>query len=241
MLAGVLLLVALASFAWFLRGDRAEYARMKALTDTRDRQRRYATWAAKAFALFGVLSVVELALLGRADAVLRFPAEFAALADWLGFAKDDDFPYAVFAGAALGGGVAGALVVGVIERRRDKPVAIGDFDALLPRNRAELAYAALLSVNAGLSEELFFRLLIPLLVTVLTGSAIAGFAFAAILFGLAHLYQGWKGIAATFVLGLAMTAIYLFTQSLIAAIVFHAIVDLNALVVRPILTRRIAA
>ena len=65
----------------------------------------------------------------------------------------------------------------------------------------------------------------------LTGSAIAGFAFAAILFGLAHLYQGWKGIAATFVLGLAMTAIYLFTQSLLAAIVFHAIVDLNALVV----------
>jgi uncharacterized protein len=240
MLAGVLLLAALASFAWFLRGDRAEYAAMKALTGTRDRQRRYATWTVKAFALFGVLSVVELALLGRAGAVLHFPAEFAVVADGLGFAKDDDFPYAVFAGAALGGGAVGALIVGVIERRRHKPVAIGEFDALLPRNPAELAYAALLSVNAGLSEELFFRLLIPLLVTILTGSAVAGFAFAAILFGLAHLYQGWKGIVATFVLGLAMTAIYLFTQSLLAAIVFHAIIDLNALVFRPILTRRIS-
>ena len=61
------------------------------------------------------------------------------------------------------------------------------------------------------------------------------------LFGLAHLYQGWKGIAATFVLGLALTAVYLVSRSLIAAIVFHAIIDLNALVVRPILTRRIAA
>ena len=240
MIAAMLLFAALASFAWFLRGDRAEYARMKALVDTRDRQRRFASWTVKGFMLFGVLSIAELALLGRADAPLRFPAEFAALADTLGFAKDDDFPYAIFAGAALGGGAVGALIVGLIERRRHKPVAIGEFDALLPRNRAELAYAALLSVNAGLSEELFFRLLIPLLVTMLTGSAIAGFVFAAILFGLAHLYQGWKGIAATFVLGLAMTAIYLFTQSLIAAIVFHAIVDLNALVVRPILTRRIS-
>ncbi|VVT15378.1 conserved membrane hypothetical protein [Sphingomonas sp. EC-HK361] len=237
MLAVVLLLVALASFGWFLRGDRSEYARMKALTDTRERQRRYWVWTVKAFLLFGALSVVELVLLGRADAPLRFPDEFAGVA--AGLPQLDDFSLLPIAGAAVIGGIVGSVVVGFIERRRKTAVKVGDFDALLPRNGREMAFAALLSVNAGLSEEMFFRLLIPLLVMVLTGSAVAGFAFAAILFAAAHLYQGWKGVAATFVLGLVMTGFYLFSRSLLVVIAFHAIIDLNALIVRPALGRLI--
>lgn len=238
MLPAILLLAALASFAWFLRGDRAEYARMKALTTTAARQRRYAVWTAKSFVRFGVLSVVALALLGQWGAVLDLPPAFAALADRLGI-WTGDVPYDIFGGAAVVGGVAGASVVAVLERRRKAPVTIGEFDALLPRNASELALAALLSVNAGVGEELFFRLLLPLLVTLVTGSAVAGFAGAAVLFGLAHFYQGWKGIAATFVLGLVMTTVYLATRSLVAAMLLHALIDLNALVVRPLITGRI--
>ena len=46
-----------------------------------------------------------------------------------------------------------------------------DIHALLPRNRGELRYGALLSVNAGVVEELLFRLAFPVLIFAATDSA----------------------------------------------------------------------
>jgi membrane protease YdiL (CAAX protease family) len=111
----------------------------------------------------------------------------------------------------------------------------------MPRNRPEMVHAAMLSVAAGITEELAFRLYLPLLIALITGNALLAFAVAALLFGAMHLYQGWKGVAATMVVGLVMTAVYLMTGALWLAMLLHALIDLNGLVVRPLLSSSFAS
>jgi membrane protease YdiL (CAAX protease family) len=136
--------------------------------------------------------------------------------------------------------VGGAALAAVMAQRgagKASALQIGDIDALMPRNGAESLWAALISLNAGISEELFFRLLLPLLLALLTGNVVAAFAVAALVFGLVHVYQGWMGVLATGFLGLVFSVLYLASGSLIAAMAAHALLDLFGLVVRPTLVR----
>lgn len=229
----LLLISALAAIAWFLKGDLGEYRRFKALSDTAARQRRYRLWIAKAVLAFALPALVGLALLGRLAALTTLPAEFATaralLSDFTGG------PSAFLTGM-VGGAAVGGLVVGILAamRRKRGPVApLGDVGALVPRNRPETAHAAMLSVAAGITEELAFRLYLPLLIALVTGSALLAFALATLIFGAMHLYQGWKGVAATMVVGLVMAAVYLMTGALWVAMLLHALIDLNGLVLRP--------
>jgi membrane protease YdiL (CAAX protease family) len=229
----ILLLSALAAIAWFLKGDLGEYRRFKTLSDTLSRQRRYRLWIAKAALAFALPALIGLALLGRLQALTTLPSEFAAaralLPDFTGG------PSALLTGM-LGGAAVGGLVVGILAatRRKRAPVTpLGDVDSLIPRNRAEMVHAAMLSVAAGITEELAFRLYLPLLITLVTGSALLAFALATLIFGAMHLYQGWKGVVATMVVGLVMAALYLMTGALWLAMLQHALIDLNGLVVRP--------
>ncbi|MFB2351758.1 CPBP family intramembrane glutamic endopeptidase, partial [Priestia megaterium] len=77
----------------------------------------------------------------------------------------------------------------------------GDIEPLMPRNAAEIACAIPLAINAGVTEEVFFRLALPLLAVQATGSALAGFAIACAAFALVHWYQGWKGMLVVFAVG----------------------------------------
>jgi membrane protease YdiL (CAAX protease family) len=237
----ILLLAALAAIAWFLNGDLGEYRRFKALSDTAARQRRYRLWIAKAVLAFALPALVGLALLGRLNALTSLPAEFAAARAQL--PEFTGGPSAFLTGM-VGGAAVGGLVVGILAatRRKRGPVApLGDVGALMPRNRPEMVHAAMLSVAAGITEELAFRLYLPLLIALITGNALLAFAVAALLFGAMHLYQGWKGVAATMVVGLAMTAVYLMTGALWLAMLLHALIDLNGLVVRPLLSSSFAS
>lgn len=108
--------------------------------------------------------------------------------------------------------------------------------ALMPRSRAEYGYVTLLSINAGVGEELFFRLLLPLLFVTITHDAAIAFGGAIIVFGLAHLYQGLAGVLVTALAGIVMTAIYVATGSILWPILFHAVIDLRGLVLQPALT-----
>ena len=113
---------------------------------------------------------------------------------------------------------------------------IGNVGSLLPRNRPEVAHAAAMSIAAGISEELAFRLFLPLLIVLVTGSALVAFGVAIAVFGAMHLYQGRAGVIATTLVGALMAAVYLMTGSLWLAMVLHALIDFNALVLRPMLT-----
>ena len=73
--------------------------------------------------------------------------------------------------------------------------------------------------------------------TLASGSAVLAFAAAGIIFGLAHIYQGRAGVAATTIVGFLLAAIYLASGSLAAPIAIHVLLDIVGLVIRPTLAR----
>lgn len=240
-LTAILLALCLIPLAWSLRKDSASYRAFKALTGTQDRQRRFLIWTIKSFLLFSGSTFICLALMGRLSAINSIPPEFLRLSSFfhsLGPSPSSTIGFLAGAGCAL---VAG-LFVGIFLRRKkkkqaSKPVTLGDIAPMLPRNWAEIGCTTLMSINAGFSEELYFRLLLPLLLAILIGHAIPAFVLAALIFGVAHLYQGAVGVLATTIIGLFMTLIYLITGSIWAAMAAHAFVDLLALTIRPSLIR----
>ena len=230
-----LLLLTLGALRWFLKGDLRGYRRIKRLPDTASRQRTYRLWIAKAGLAFVLPALVGLALLGRLDALVTIPVEFADLRLWLPRFEGEDRAalLGLMGGGALGGLVLGAFFAMWRGARGLKP--IGNVGSLLPRNRPELAHAAVMAIAAGISEELAFRLFLPLLLVLVTGNAVVAFGIAIALFGAMHRYQGWAGVIATTIVGALMAAVYLMTGSLWLAMLLHALIDLNSLVLRPAL------
>jgi uncharacterized protein len=231
MLAPALLALSLAALAWFQRRDVRTFRRFRALEDTARRQRVFLRWARNACLMYLGVPLLGLALLGRLDALWRFPAEFAAVRIEVPELCDPGF-LAGMVGAILVGGTIGGLLAA---RRRTpaKPPAALDITPMLPRNRAELVRLFPLVLNAGVSEEIFFRLYLPLLLVGSGASAALAFGATAIGFGLLHRYQGWLGVLLTTVLSGAFLFLYLATASLVAPIAFHLLINANALLLRP--------
>jgi membrane protease YdiL (CAAX protease family) len=101
-------------------------------------------------------------------------------------------------------------------------------ERILPQSRVELIPFFALAVTAGVCEEFlyrgfamaaFFRWGLPAWVAVI-GSAI--------LFGMAHLYQGRSGLVGTTILGLLFGATRVAAASLIPVMFWHAGVDMIA-------------
>ena len=241
-----LLLLYLLALAWLVRKDIADYAAFKLLASTVDRQRRFRVWIAKAFLFFAGGALIALALLGRWHALYTLPPEFENLARVIhSSAPSHALLSEGFLGGLLGGVLAsvaiGALASEALGAKKKSTMVVGDVQTLMPRNTAEIAHSLLFAANAGFSEELFFRLLLPLLIAMVFGNALAAFLAAAVIFGLVHIYQGWVGVVATTILGLLLSALYLGTGSIWIAIVAHALLDVINLVVRPTLARLVAA
>ncbi len=240
MLKLLLLILSVAVLWWFVRNDRAEYTAFKRLTNTADRQRYYRTWVLKSFLVFFGTSIVSLLILRALPSLITLPAEFIPVAAKLGAVMpttqflDKSFLLGVAVAAMVTGILLGVLMA---KKLRTSHATLGDIEPLMPRNGAETGWAALLSINAGLSEECFFRLLLPLLLTGLLHKPLLAFAIATILFGLVHLYQGVVGVVATTLLGVLMAGMYLWTGDLWVAIAVHAGLDLFGLVVRPTFMR----
>ncbi|MCP8891779.1 CPBP family intramembrane glutamic endopeptidase [Sphingomonas faeni] len=235
-LPNALLLATLMSLVWFLKGDLLGYRRIRRLPDTASRQKTYRLWIAKAVIAFVLPAIIGLALLGRLDAIVAVPREFDALRRLLPSLAGDSRAELL---GMIGGSALGGLVIGaVLATRRNWRIlkTIGNVGSLLPRNRAEIAHAAAMSIAAGISEELAFRLFLPLLVALVSGNAFVAFGVAIALFGAMHLYQGRAGVIATTLVGALMAAIYLMSGELWLAMLLHALIDLNSLALRPALT-----
>ena len=241
-LAFILLPLLLGVLAFYTGKDLKEYAAFKTLTDTQSRQRTYREWLTKSLALFGLGTLVSLALTGQLATLARpLPALADAVSGWLPQATPDftnSLPVGLVGGALLGG-----VVWGIRSRRRkaETPVIVGDVQALLPRNAAERRWAAALALNAGLSEELFFRLLLPVLFYSVFGHALFALAASVLIFGFVHVYQGWTGVLATTMLGVALMGLYLATGSIWLVMGIHAFIDLNGLLFQPWLQNKFRA
>jgi membrane protease YdiL (CAAX protease family) len=219
------------------------YKAFKQTDDPAQRMAFYRDMLLASMALLGLGSLGILAVLGRLDAIWTIPAEFAALHPRPANAPPvQQMSPAMLAGFATGAAISlgATVVIWRMRLRKLRAPVVGDIEALLPRDARETLMAVPLSLNAGISEELFFRLALPLLVTAVTGSALIGLAVASVAFGLMHWYQGWRGVLLTGLVGAFFAWIYVISGSLVRPVVLHVLVDVMALVVRPTLARHLA-
>ncbi len=231
----------LLSMIYYLRVDIAEYADFKSQTDTVTRQAFYRKWTIRSLIAYAVVTIIILGIFDRLIALAEMPKEFAHLAEQLGgiLSQENSIVDLAFDRILVILFVVSAIVspsiIAVLSRGKIETAMAGDVLPLLPKNRSEQIWAFVISLNAGVSEELFFRLLLPLLFTYIFGNTLAAFAVAAVLFGLIHSYQGWVGVVATTVLGTLLTLVYLGTGNICIAVVAHAALDINGLLLQPIL------
>jgi membrane protease YdiL (CAAX protease family) len=104
---------------------------------------------------------------------------------------------------------------------------------LLPGAGAERAAFILVSLSAGVCEEILFR---GFLIRLLHGGALAfpllgALAASSLIFGLGHAYQGFKGVLSTAVAGLFLGLLFLLSGALIPAMALHALLDLQVVYV----------
>lgn len=206
--------------------DRREYRRFKRYRTTVKRQTMMRKWLIDSLWSIGGVAVVVLVLVWPC-----VPPFLTEVQSWLPF--DSGLAWGFVAGAVAALTV--LTIIGLVSARRSSEdvATIGDIQALLPRNRQELRLGALLSLNAGVSEELMFRLAIPALVYGATGSAIAAVVLPLLLFGALHLYQGVPGVVGSTIIGALFLLAYVSTGSILVPILLHALFDLRSLVLIP--------
>jgi membrane protease YdiL (CAAX protease family) len=98
--------------------------------------------------------------------------------------------------------------------------------ALLPHGIAESGLWIVVSIAAGVCEELAFRGYLQRQFTAFFSSRAIATLLQCLVFGLAHGYQGWKPIALTAVFGLGATLLTLWRRNLYAAMTGHAVTDI---------------
>jgi len=199
---------------------------------------RHLRWAATLWLGYGVTALIGLLVVQRLAGIGTLPNEFRALAIVAGVPPGTIDAQTVAIGLGAGS-LLGLILTWWRARRGRAPWTAGDARSVMPTSDADLWPAAVLALSAGTAEELFYRLWLPLIVAMATGSGLAGVIVATTAFAAMHRYQGWVGMAATFVGGGLLSALYMGTGALWVPMGVHALVDLNALVLRPALSARV--
>jgi membrane protease YdiL (CAAX protease family) len=97
---------------------------------------------------------------------------------------------------------------------------------LAPAWGREMAVFALVSLTAGICEELLYRGWLVNILHAATGSVWVAVGVATVIFGLGHAYQGAKGILRTTFIGLQLALLFVYTNSLIPGQALHAAINL---------------
>jgi membrane protease YdiL (CAAX protease family) len=95
-----------------------------------------------------------------------------------------------------------------------------------PSGFAEVFIWILLSISAGICEEIVFRGYLQQQFGAATRSLAAGVILQGAVFGLAHTYQGWKQVIVIAVLGILYGALVAWRRNLRASMISHAALDI---------------
>ena len=113
---------------------------------------------------------------------------------------------------------------------------------LMPQNSVEILAFTALCCTVAVCEEILYRgFVFAALEAALEGSLAVAVLGSSLMFSLAHLYQGRRGLLATFIVGLLLAAARTWTGSLAACVVVHLVVDLAAGLAAPRVLRVSAA
>ena len=203
--------------------DRVETRRVKRSTDSRAKVQSYrrvvaVLWGLTAFALVAV----------PPDDLLRPPALDGILAR-LGAVQRMTLPIVAALLVGLAAPVLVALVSAHGRARLSRPLEALSW--YLPDSPAERRWFAAVAVSAGVCEEVLYRgFLLRYLTVLLPGLGGTGAVLvAALVFALAHTYQGALGAVTTAVMALGLTALFVISHSLWLPIMVHILVDLRIL------------
>jgi len=109
---------------------------------------------------------------------------------------------------------------------------------IAPLTKSDWFWYVPVALSAGVCEEFLYRGYALTLLATLTGSVAVGVAVSTAAFGLAHAYQGWRGVVGTTIFGFYFAIVFVFWGSLWPCMLGHALQDLIGGV---IVARRLAA
>jgi membrane protease YdiL (CAAX protease family) len=95
-------------------------------------------------------------------------------------------------------------------------------DSLLPQSLVEVLVWIATSITAGICEEMAFRGYLQRQLQALSGNVAVAVLGQGVVFGLVHLYQGWKNVLVICVLGVLFGALAAWRRNLRANILVHA-------------------
>lgn len=98
-------------------------------------------------------------------------------------------------------------------------------DSLLPRTLPEILLWIAISITAGICEEMAFRGYLQQQLAALSGSVLLAIVGQAVVFGVAHSYQGWKQVLVITVLGVVYGALAAWRRNVRINILAHAFTD----------------
>jgi|SRR6185295_3735228 len=96
---------------------------------------------------------------------------------------------------------------------------------LLPKGVLESLLWVAVAIVAGACEELVFRGYLQPQLWALYGKLPLAIMLQALVFGVAHLYQGWRSALVTVVYGLAFGALAAWRRSIVPGAIAHSLVD----------------
>lgn len=104
------------------------------------------------------------------------------------------------------------------------PAATGSYQP--PSGFTEVLLWILLSISAGICEEIVFRGYLQQQFQAATRSMVAAVILQGAVFGMAHTYQGWKQVMVIAVLGILYGALVAWRRNLRASMIAHAWSDI---------------
>lgn len=158
-----------------------------------------------------VLGVLAVAV-GQVEGIELFPLRAPTIAAW-------------FAGIAF---LAIALVLVRPHWRRSVEEGKPTWRLFAPRNRPERRMWVVLSLSAGVGEELVWRGVLPALLTTLTDSLPFAIGVSILSFGIAHAIQGFRSVLAIGAIAAAFHALVLLSGSLYVGMAVHFVYDVIA-------------
>ena len=121
------------------------------------------------------------------------------------------------------------LIKPKIRIRYTKTVAKTNFSFMFPSTKIERIYFAVLSVSAGVCEEIIFRSFLIAYSYAFGMNVFWALAASSLLFGINHGYQGFSGIIKTAIGGCVFGLLFFTTGSIWIAMLLHAAIDASVL------------